>query len=254
MYMRRSFVAAMSSCLLFVIASRAEAQTKPIPPLPESVTKYLGTNIPKTMEKLRSGRQVRVVFFGQSLTDGGNAWTHDLCDWLKRTYPKANVVYVQRSLAGHASDALGPKVKEQLAGQDPTVVVFQVFANSPESYEKVVKNMLEVAPEAEFVIWSTHMMRDMPANKEWFDLWEANLLPQLCEKYELGFLNVFMASRAYLKAHYGDEWKWNQICGDGVHLNSEGQYLLFELMKLYFAPRDPAGSRPSARASKPASK
>ena len=230
----------LGSFLLLALAAAGYAQGKPIPPLPDSVTKYLGTHIPKTMQKLKAGEQVRVVFFGQSLTDDGNAWVHNLCDWLKKTYPKADVVYVQRSLAGHASDALGPKVQAQLGGQNPTLVIFQCFSNGPESYETVVKNMLAAAPNSEFLIWSTHVMQDMPKAREWFERWEGNLLPQMCEKYKLGFLNVYMASRAYLKANYGDEWKWNQICADGVHLNPEGQWLLLELMKQYFKPRDAA--------------
>jgi hypothetical protein len=129
------------------------------------------------MGKLQAGQPVKITFFGQSLTDNSNPWVHNIHEYLKAKYPQSNVVYSNKSVAGCASDCLGPQVQGQLASDNPSLVIFQVFANSPTSYETVLKNIKTACPNAEILVWSTHVMRDVPTARDWFELWEGKLLP-----------------------------------------------------------------------------
>lgn len=114
--------------------SLAVAQNYPaVPPAPAKVKTMYGVNMQKSMAKLTSGQPFKLCYFGQSLCDDGQTWTHDFPVWLKKTFPKASITAVNKSQWGCDSDCLQKLVRERLSGVNADLIIMQDHANSEAS-------------------------------------------------------------------------------------------------------------------------
>ena len=138
------------------------------------------TKLPKTLAKLKAGKPVKIVLFGDSISAGANAsgicrvqpfmpsWG-DLVAQKLRAYYKADVTYLNRALGGMNSP-WGDKNAPTLAAADKpdlAIIAFGMNDRMPaEEFAKLQKNIMEKIraqnPNVEFVF-----VASMRANPMW---------------------------------------------------------------------------------------
>jgi len=231
---------------ILLLSAAGACAYPPIPAAPDSVSRRYGVNIQRTMQRLTSGQSVKICFFGQSICDDGQSWTHTIIDTLKARFPRATITSVNKAVAGESSDSLLKYVAPQLTGVNPDLVIFHDYANSADSYERLLQEIIKTIPTTcEMLVFNDHVHN---ADQTWHDLWSLQLLPALCVKYKLGFNDTRTMWKLYLQVNYGDSYKWRQTSDDGTHFNAEGQWLQCQLMKPYFKSTAFALTNPSRAA------
>jgi len=211
------------------------AYTAAYPPAPEPTTaekNAFRTRITRTLSRLEGGQSVRIVFFGQSLQDAGQKWYQDFGPWIRSEYPSTDITITNRSVAGCSSDCLGPQVQTQISGQNADLIIFHVYANSETSYETVIQRMKQYSPTTmELLVFNDHIHN---GDRNWHDLWSGTMLPALATRNNIGMVNIRDPWKRYLIAnHGGDPYNYSALTSDGVHFNTEGNYLILELYKRY---------------------
>ena len=134
--------------------------------------------LPKTMQKLREGGRLKILAWGDSVTDGGflpdadrNRWQAQFVAQLRARFPKATIELVSQGWGGRntASFLAEPSgsphnYQEKVLGEKPDLVVSE-FVNdaymSPEQVEQSYSKFLAdfKAIGAEWIILTPHYVR-----------------------------------------------------------------------------------------------
>lgn len=134
--------------------------------------------LPKTMKKLREGERLKILAWGDSVTDGGflperdrNRWQAQFVTRLKERYPKADIELVTEAWGGHNTThylAEPPgalhNYKEKVLAAKPDLIVME-FVNDAslkrdtvnERYGKFLAEFKEIG--AEWIINTPHYIR-----------------------------------------------------------------------------------------------
>ena len=248
--MNRFFAVGLVGWLVFLIPLRAvetvEKSAAPVyPPVPawtpeagqrEHLRRALTLLASSTPEQRHT---VRVLFYGQSITE--QAWWKAVADYLRTTYPNANLVIENRAIGGHASQLLVKTAEADLYPFQPDLLIFHVYGSHIE-YENIIRRVRERTC-ADILLQTDHLTRDDqlaeetdPAKltpKQW-DAWmNHSFLPGTAAKYGACQADIHMQWKRYLEAN---QLKPAALLKDGVHLNAHGEWLMAELLKPYLAP------------------
>ena len=126
--------------------------------------------IEKSREKLDAGGPFTLLFWGDSVTCGGDASSPDkafpqaFTAWLRNAYPQAQIAYVNAGTGGWNSDSKLPLFQEEVIDKKPDLVVIEfvndmgmnrdrIFAN----YTEAVKRIREIGGEV--IIVTPHFVR-----------------------------------------------------------------------------------------------
>ena len=193
-------------------------------PAPENEADF-GVGIGRTMRLLCSStpqnrHRVKILFYGQSITHG--AWWKLVAADLKNRFPNADLIIENRALGGFAADVLIRPAEHDLYPFYPDLVIFHVYG-SPESYEAIIRN-LRSRTTSEVLLQSDHFT----GPSEWHDGHSFEWLPQLAARYGCELVDVRGQWKRYLDEN---GLAPRELTTDGVHLNSQGNFLMAELVK-----------------------
>ena len=130
--MRRRFWTALVACCCAVAISRASAD--PAQTCPSSKVPPLA--LPSIKSALAQNREVVIVAFGSSSTEGSRASdiAHSYPAVLQQTLvaalPAAHVAVLNRGIGGQDVSEELPRITREIIGTHPTLVIWQVGANS----------------------------------------------------------------------------------------------------------------------------
>jgi hypothetical protein len=182
---------------------------------------------------------VRVLFYGQSITE--QAWWKAVAEYLRTTYPAADLVIENRAIGGHASQLLVKTAEADLYPFQPDLLIFHVYGSHLE-YENIIRRVRERTC-ADILLQTDHLTRDDQfaeetdpgklTPKQW-DAWmNHSFLPATAAKYGACQADIHTQWKRYLEANH---LKPAALLKDGVHLNAHGEWLMAELLKPYLAP------------------
>ncbi|MDX9972993.1 MAG: GDSL-type esterase/lipase family protein [FCB group bacterium] len=152
----------------------AAEQIYPVgPAYPGPSPEWLTTNrsyIPKSLEKLAAGGPFTLLFWGDSVTCGGDVSTPDkafpqsFTAWLRNRYPMAQVNYVNAGTGGWNSDTKLPLFQQEVLDKKPDLVVIEFVNDMGFTAEKVEENYTKAieairAQGGEVIIVTPHFVR-----------------------------------------------------------------------------------------------
>ena len=134
--------------------------------------------IPKTRAKLDAGEELTILYWGDSVTCGGDASRPEkafplgLTNWLRVKYPEARIRHINAGTGGWNSQSKLPLFEEQVIAHKPDLVVIEfvndmgmsremIFAN----YENAVGRIRAIGGEV--IVLTPHFVRPdwMPESK-----------------------------------------------------------------------------------------
>jgi len=184
-------------------------------------------------------KTVRVLFYGQSITQ--QVWWREIEQFLRATYPNANLIIENRAIGGHSSQLLVKTADADLYPFQPDLLIFHVYGSHVD-YETIIRRIREHT-SADILLQTDHITRDEGLEEETdpgkltpqqWDAWMNNVfLPATAAKYSVCRADVHQLWKAYLRTHH---LKASELLKDGVHLNAHGEWLMAEILKRYLAP------------------
>lgn len=175
------------------------------------------SKFPETMEKLENGEELRVVFYGDSITVGANAsgfvgcgpyaesYPQMVTSYMKRRFPDSGVVYINTAVGGvdsnWAANRPGPAdfiesgegdhFERRVIGQRPDLLFIAFGMNdvgTPENYKDNIRSMIERVrasnSEVEIMLVSTmNANPDTPYYNKDYGAYQSALI-ELSEEFE----------------------------------------------------------------------
>ena len=230
----------------------ARAADFPAPKTLGDVSTY-GRGVQRTMRLLTEStpehrNTVRVLFYGQSITEQG--WWKIVADDLRARFPNANLVIENRALGGFASQMLVQTAETDLYPFQPELLIFHVYG-AHDKYEDIIRRTRERTC-AEILMQTDHVVKPADLTEEtdpakvpiqsgkWDAFMNHNWLPSVAKKYGAELCD----QRAIWKQYLGDfALEPKALLRDAVHLNPHGEFLMAECVKAYLrrdASFDPA--------------
>jgi len=192
---------------------------------------------------------VRVLFYGQSITQ--QPWWKEVADYLRSTYPNADLRIENRAIGGFAAQLLVKTSEADLYPFQPDLVVFHVYGSHIE-YENIIQRIRE-RTSADLLIWNDHPTKPEDLTEatdaatltpqQWSAFMNHKFLPETAAKYHAAYADIRSPWKAYLTTN---QLEPKALLKDSVHLNDQGCYLLAELLKPYFVRTSDAPDHPDA--------
>lgn len=142
--------------------------------------KFDGKKLPKTLAKLRSGKPLNIVLYGDSISAGGNSsarynfppyaltWGEQFVENLRNTY-KSKITYYNRALGGAIAIWGVRCVNDLVLPDNPDLVILAFGMNDKhpakdhtKHYQTMMSAVLKKNPNAEFIL-----VCSMHANPDW---------------------------------------------------------------------------------------
>ncbi len=188
-----------------------------------------GKYISRTLAKLEkstynSPEEINIIVYGQSFSK--QIWWTVLKDSLSARYPSAKLNMVNKSIRDFSSQKLWKTLDFDITPFYPDLVIFNA-SGSHSAYEKILKT-IRSRTSAEMLVWNT------PYTKEnsWSDTISYHIIPGLCEKYKLEFVNVRALCEEYPESTNPDPSLL--LKKEGAQLNEKANYLLSGIMLKHF--------------------
>jgi len=129
--------------------------------------------LPNFFKKLKAGEEVKVGYFGGSITNGGE-WREKSLEWLKTEYPKAKISQINAAIGGKAPDFGACRVKDHLLVHNPDMVFIEFRVNNGGIYqgralEGIIRQIWEYNPNIEICMVYTisqGMKKDIAMGKQ----------------------------------------------------------------------------------------
>ena len=182
---------------------------------------------------------VKVMFYGQSITKQ-NYWK-SVAAGLRKQFPLADLVVVNRALGGFASDLLKRTVEHDVIPFYPDLVIFHDYGNE-QDYEWIIRQIrsrttAEIAIQTDYNTWLPEPGKPAPPADDpkmkanaWHDRHCFEWLPGICRQYGLGCIDIRRPWLAYLKSH---KLRPADLLSDGTHMNQRGEELMTDLTLRY---------------------
>ncbi|MEG4012105.1 SGNH/GDSL hydrolase family protein [Microcoleus sp. S11D4] len=237
------------SFLLVPLLPKISAETPFPPPAPLANNANFGARIQRTMGLLAAStpterRQVRILFYGQSITQ--QDWWKDVAKDLKQRFPYADLIVENRAIGGFAAPILIRPSEHDLYPFYPDLLIFHVYGGD-EDYEAIIANVRS-RTASEILLHSDHI-NWLPAGNssdnpdevkgyEWHNTHSTKWLPELADKYGCEIAEIREPWRRYLQ---DNRLQPKQLLRDDIHLNEWGNFLLAALIKphLRYNPTSP---------------
>lgn len=238
-------------CLSFLLVpalKKITAETAFPPPAPMANNASFGARIQRTMGLLAAStpterRQVRILFYGQSITQ--QDWWQDVAQDLKQRFPYADLIIENRAIGGFSSPILIRPSEHDLYPFYPDLLIFHVYGGD-EDYEAIIANVRrrtasEILLHSDHIDWVPTGNSDDPEQVkryEWHNTHSTKWLPELADKYGCEIAEIRAPWLRYLQDNHLQP---KQLLIDGIHLNDWGNFLLAALIKphLRYNPNSP---------------
>jgi len=121
----RAFIVVCLSCLVGVCVA-GEAKTDGEAVKPELLRPRDG--LPNIYAKLKEGKEVRIAYFGGSIT-AANGWRVKTLKWFKETYPQAKASEINAAIGGTGSDLGVFRCRQDVLQHKPDLVFVEFAVN-----------------------------------------------------------------------------------------------------------------------------
>jgi len=225
----------------------------------------LATPVQRVVEKLATGTgEVRVLVYGQSISDKNAEWWKILRDDLAQRYPNANLLMESHGRGACAASCMlgkspwwvdsttAARLQDDVYAWNPDLIIFHVYGGEAD-YEEVIKGMVDNT-DAEILLQGDHVdwrpadggppkcdpaadppsVAEATSRYEWHDVHNRTFLPQLATKYGLELAPVWEKWGKYLDDH---DLQGEDLLSDCIHPNAAGWQVLSEIMAEHFSPR-----------------
>ena len=203
---------------------------------------------------------MRILFYGQSITE--QKWSATVADYIRSTYPSANLLIENRAIGGHSAQLLVKTAEADLYPFQPDLVIFHVYG-SHKDYETIIRSIRQKTT-ADILMATDHIVADQelqedesertllpppldtplqyvyrlarlhPITTANFSTWmNFSFLPRTARKYDAELADVRRQWKNYLIVNH---LKAAQLLRDDVHLNRQGEYLMAEIVKAFLNP------------------
>jgi len=203
--------------------------------------------LPKTMQRLRDGTELRIVMLGDSIINDTASSQYELL--LERMYPKCKVTKI-RSVRGSTGCwwyKEEGRVKEWVLDHNPDLLMIGGISQrgDVDSIRDVIRQVRAVRPEVEILVITPVFGSTNPrTDKEWtYDTdpngpgYRSQLL-RLAAEEQVEFLDMTGPWGQYIRE--ADKTRgW--FMRDPVHANERGFQILGRILEKYFAPRAAEG-------------
>ncbi|NLX04981.1 MAG: SGNH/GDSL hydrolase family protein [Phycisphaerae bacterium] len=217
------------------------ALASPIPePPPAPFQEFFGGRIQRTMTLLATStpqrrHPVRILVYGQSITQG--AWTRQIEQYLRRTFPHAELEYVNRAIGGFTAPALVRTAVHDLYPFYPDLVIFHVYDGEyTGELERIISNIRRTTT-AEIMLLTHHVVGVHQTETRAFaeqtqvEDESSDVIRHLAQKYDAELVEIREAWKQYLQTYGLDP---RQLLGDHVHPNEAGNELFTKLVSRHF--------------------
>lgn len=96
-------------------------------PVPAELLKARG-GLDNVITKLTDGREVRIAYFGGSIT-AANGWRPQTLEWFRQTWPQATVVEINAAIGGTGSDLGVYRFGQDVLAHDPDLIFVEFAVN-----------------------------------------------------------------------------------------------------------------------------
>jgi lysophospholipase L1-like esterase len=129
------FISLVLLSLTAAALSRAAEPTKPYAPVPAQLSRSRD-GLANTFAKLRAGGEVRIAYFGGSIT-AQDGWRPKTLNWFRKSFPQAKVVEINAAIGGTGSDLGVYRFRQDVLQHRPDLVFVEFSVNdggaSPEN-------------------------------------------------------------------------------------------------------------------------
>lgn len=227
---------------------------EPVPETPSPAERFL----PRTLAKLRAGERVRILAWGDSVTNGGylpspdQRWQVQFVAALRERFPGADIELLHLGWGGRNTDSFLAEppgspfnYKERVLGQKPDLVVSEFVndawmneAQTKERYGRILADFRDIG--AEWVILTPHYVRP-----DWMGLSSERDCDEDPRPYVKG-LRQFAAENPVALAdasrRYGRLWRqgipYSTLMLNAInHPDAQGMKLFADALMALFPPR-----------------
>jgi acyl-CoA thioesterase I len=224
----------------YVDYSHTEA-LKYLPPMPPMGVQFL----PQTQQKLRTGKRLRIVAFGDSITAGGEASSPDLVFWqrwaqvLRWKYAQAKIETINSATGGDTTVHGLMRLQEKVLALSPDLVLIgfgmndqniQPYGVPPPAFAENLREIIDRirgSTRAEIVLLST-----FPPNPKW--QYGSHSMPayaaataQVARDKQCAFADVYGLWIAYTNRKKPEDVLANNI----NHPNDYGHWIFFQALQ-----------------------
>lgn len=186
--------------------------------------------------------------YGTSVTR--NPWWHDVADFLRETYPHAELEVENLAIGGYSAPVLMRTAEFDLYPYYPDLLIFHVYGGVEGGEQEKIIEKVRRTTTSEVLLWTSHFRwpRDLPRDGDPNDptarkLTEADearaaMIREIAEKYGCELAEVRERMRTYLA---DNNLFPKDTLNDSVHPNKLGNFLIGELIKpaLRYDPKFP---------------
>jgi lysophospholipase L1-like esterase len=209
---------------------------------------YALINLQRTMRLLATStalqpNRVRVLFYGQSITQSG--WSRTVARELARRFPHAELEVENRAIGGFSSEYLAKSAATDIDPYYPDLVILHAYG-SHFAYEQLVRHIRE-RTTAEILIQNDHVLEESELEEErdpsllapdegvFTAFMNHAFLPKIAARYDATLCDQRSAWKRFLKQR---KLPPAALLVDHVHLNAAGDHLMAELVLrcLRYAP------------------
>lgn len=146
--------------------------------------------IPNALAKLRAGQEVRIAYFGGSITEARNGWREKTLAWFRSEFPQAKVVEINAAISGTGSDYGAIRLVSDVLAKKPDLVFVEFRVNGCANFpyqtaEGIVRQTRVKSPETDvcFVYTiSKHLLGSLAAGRQ---TEFGAVMEHVCDRYGL---------------------------------------------------------------------
>jgi hypothetical protein len=208
------------------------------PPLAFGPTNSYGRELQRSMRLMADSsaskkRTVKVLFYGQSVTE--EIWSAWVGDFLRARYPNANLIVTNLAI-GYTSELLVKLADLDIVPFYPDLMIFQEYGPI-EELEQIVeltrrRTTADILIQTEHINYATDVDEPIDPNGELPARALRNYaeLPAIASKYGAELADIRTYWKAYLRQY---SLQTEQLLRDHIHPNTQGSFLMSELVKSY---------------------
>lgn len=91
--------------------------------------------LPNVVAKLKAGEEVRIAYFGGSITQANPGWRQMTFDWFKERFPKAKLVQINGAISGTSSAYGACRLPGDVLVKNPDLLFVEFRVNGSEGFD-----------------------------------------------------------------------------------------------------------------------
>jgi lysophospholipase L1-like esterase len=203
------------------------------------------TPLANTYRKLTEDKELRVVYFGGSVTNGAGAsdnerfsWRALTGSWLKTKFPEASITNINRAL-GESGTYLGVhRLQNDVIGERPDLLFVEYSINdryyrsgydkAKSQFETLVREVRAALPETDIVVVLVTDVDCLFLNSKGKLHDEARAHEDIAKVYGISTIHV---GRALAEVVNYDANEFSKYANDIVHLNDKGYEVYYRVIR-----------------------